>query len=165
MSLLSRSDLLAWLHENDPVRLESLWRQADTLRKEEVGDDVYLRGLIEFSNHCVRRCAYCGLRAGHSEITRYRMTPDEILACAKEGVSYGYGTVVLQSGEDPGMQAAWLADVIRRIKIETPLAVTLSVGERESADYALWREAGADRYLLRFETANLSLYHSIHPPH
>ncbi|NQT54022.1 [FeFe] hydrogenase H-cluster radical SAM maturase HydE [bacterium] len=161
---MDRAENLAWLREADERRLAALWQQADAVRREHVGHDVHLRGLIEFSNHCVRRCAYCGLRAEHEAITRYRMTADEILDCAQLAVGFGYGTVVLQSGEDYGIDAAWMADVVRRIKATTPLAVTLSLGERPEADLLAWREAGADRYLLRFETSDPQLYGRIHPP-
>jgi len=92
------------------------------------------------------------------------MTRDEILDCARQAVQFGYGTVVLQSGEDYGIRAEWMADLIRRIKAETPLAVTLSLGERPDDDLAAWRDAGADRYLLRFETSNRALYDRVHPP-
>ena len=126
------------------------------VRQQAVGGEVHLRGLIEISNHCIRLCGYCGLRVDNRELPRYRMTADEIMACVPEGVAFGYGTVVLQSGEDPGISADWMADVVRRIKAESPLAVTLSLGEREHEELALWREAGADRYLLRFETSNAS---------
>jgi biotin synthase len=91
------------------------------------------------------------------------MTADEILACAHEAVEYGYGTIVMQSGEDYGIKAEWLAEVLRRIKAETELAITLSVGERPDKDLTLWREAGADRYLMRFETSNPALYEMLHP--
>jgi len=161
---MHRREILDWLRVEDERRLDELWRRAAEVRRLHVGDEVHLRGLIEFSNHCVRRCAYCGLRAGNRRIERYRMTADEILDCARQAVAYGYGTVVLQSGEDPGTQAEWLADVIRRIKAETALAVTLSLGERKDDELALWRKAGADRYLLRFETSNRRLYERIHPP-
>ena len=158
------SKIILWLRENDPARLAELWREADDVRRRSVGDDVHLRGLIEFSNHCARRCAYCGLRAPNPNVPRYRMSEEEILACARQAVAFGYGTVVLQSGEDPGTGADWMAGLIRKIKAETPLAVTLSLGERSPEDLAAWREAGADRYLLRFETSHPDLYHRIHPP-
>jgi biotin synthase len=92
------------------------------------------------------------------------MTDEEVLACARQAVAFGYGTVVLQAGEDPGLRREWITDVVRRIKGETPLAVTLSLGERSDDDLVAWREAGADRYLLRFETSNRELYDHIHPP-
>ncbi|MBN1908598.1 MAG: [FeFe] hydrogenase H-cluster radical SAM maturase HydE [Pirellulales bacterium] len=161
---LTHEEILHWLRETDPNRLAHLWREANTVRQESVGGDVHLRGLVEFSNHCVRLCAYCGLRAANGGVRRYRMSADEILACARAAVRLGYGTVVLQSGEDPRTTADWMADVVRRIKRETDLAVTLSLGERSEDELAQWREAGADRYLLRFETSNRVLFDRIHPP-
>lgn len=154
----------SWLREQNPQKLEQLWTAADESRKKNVGDAVHLRGLLEISNYCVRHCAYCGLAADNKEMTRYRMNADEIFACAKEAQSYGYGTVVMQAGEDYGIESQWLADVIKRIKTELPLAVTLSMGERPFEDLQLWRNAGADRYLLRFETSDTKLYELIHPP-
>ena len=161
---MEHSEIVAWLKETDAARLAELWRRADDVRQQNVGGEVHLRGLIEFSNCCVRLCAYCGLRAPNDGITRYRMSADEIFACARQAVDFGYGTVVLQSGEDPGTEQSWMAGVVRRIKAETPLAVTLSLGERGNEDLLAWREAGADRYLLRFETSNRELYVRIHPP-
>jgi biotin synthase len=159
----NRAGILAWLREDDPTRLEELWAAADETRRLHVGDEVHLRGLIEISNHCVRACGYCGLRAGNRRVERYRMSEDEILACARNAAAWGWGTVVLQSGEDHGLKTEWVAEVVRRIKAETGLAVTLSFGERPEADLAAWREAGADRYLLRFETSDDELYRLIHP--
>lgn len=161
---LRTPDLLAWLRETDEARLEALWTWADRVRHENVGDAVHLRGLIEVSNHCVRQCGYCGIRAGNRTVERYRMTADEVLECARMASALGYGTVVMQAGEDYGLTQAWVADVVRRIKGETGLAVTLSLGERPVADLAAWREAGADRYLMRFETSDAALYARIHPP-
>ena len=160
---MTKPEIINWLKETDARKLEILWEMADAVRQETVGEDVHLRGLIEFSNYCVRRCGYCGLTADNKQVTRYRMSEEEIVASAHEAVSYGYGTVVLQSGEDYGIKTEWLADVVRRIKSETPLAVTLSVGERSYDDLKTWREAGADRYLLRFETSDSRLYEFIHP--
>jgi biotin synthase len=160
---LDQAALVAWLREDDPRRLEELWRAADDTRRRHVGDEVHLRGLIELSNYCVRACGYCGLRAANREIERYRMSADEILDCAVKAKEYGYGTVVLQSGEDYGIHTDWMSDVVTRIKDEVGLAVTLSLGERPDADLELWRAAGADRYLLRFETSDDALYKLIHP--
>ena len=162
-TVMTRSEITDWLRESHERRLEELWARADAARRGNVGDEVHLRGLIEFSNHCVRRCTYCGLRAPHRELPRYRMSQAEIMECAQAAVDYGYGTVVLQSGEDPGITRGWLADLICRIKEATPLAVTLSVGERSEGDLLAWREAGADRYLLRFETSDRRLYDRLHP--
>ncbi len=161
---LNLTEIAGWLRESDPRRLEALWRRADRVRQQNVGAQVHLRGLIEFSNYCVRRCAYCGLRAPNRRIERYRMPPDEILECVHQAVAFGYGTVVLQSGEDLAVTTDEIANLVRRIKRETNLAVTLSLGERAVDEWAAWREAGADRYLLRFETSNRELYHRLHPP-
>ncbi len=160
---MDRREILGWLREERPEKLELLWREADDTRRRRVGDEVHLRGLIEISNRCVRECHYCGIRAGNRELRRYRMTEEEIMACVAQALAYGYGTVVMQSGEDEGITADWMAGIIRRIRRETPLAVTLSLGERSEADLKAWREAGADRYLLRFETSNPELYARIHP--
>lgn len=160
---MDRREIIAWLRENDPSRLADLWRRADAVRRQFMGEAVHLRGLVEISNHCVRHCRYCGLRVDHRELARYRMTGDEILDCARQATAFGYGTVVLQAGEDPGLDAEAVAEWVRRIKAETPLAVTLSLGERTDAECALWRSAGADRYLLRFETSDPALYPAIHP--
>jgi len=115
------------------------------------------------SNHCVRLCGYCGLRAGNVGLKRYRMSDEEVLECVRKAVEFGYGTVVLQAGEDPELACQRMAGLVRRIKADTPLAVTLSLGERDDDELAAWREAGADRYLLRFETSNRALYERIHP--
>jgi biotin synthase len=160
----TQAEILGWLREADAGRLEDLWRKADEVRRRSVGDAVHLRGLIEISNYCVRQCGYCGLRAGNTGLDRYRMTEEEILGCVRLAVQHGYGTVVLQGGEDYGLPTEWLAAVVRRIKGETSLAVTLSLGERPERDLAVWREAGANRYLLRFETSDPGLYRLVHPP-
>lgn len=161
---LGQVEILHWLRESHPARLAELWQQADETRRLHVGDAVHLRGLVEISNHCVRQCAYCGLRVGNQGLARYRMTAEEILGAAQQAVQWGCGTVVLQGGEDYALSAEWLAEVVRRLKMETPLAVTLSLGERPDADLAAFREAGADRYLLRFETSDRALFDAIHPP-
>ncbi len=164
MTTLDRTDILRWLTCDDAVALDELWHEADRVRREHVGDEVHLRGLIEISNHCLRQCHYCGLRAGNRDITRYRMTPDEIVAAAKQARDFHYGTVVLQAGEDEGLTLDMVSDVIRRIKGEAGVAVTLSLGERTLGELRAWREAGADRYLLRFETSNTELFVRMHPP-
>jgi biotin synthase len=161
---LTHQEILRWLRETDAARLAELWRRADETRRRHVGDAVHLRGVVELSNYCARQCAYCGLRAGNLQLARYRMLASEILQAARQAVKFGYGTVVLQSGEDQGLTSAWLADIIRQIKRETTLAVTLSLGERPLRELAAWRAAGADRYLLRFETSDRHLFDEIHPP-
>jgi biotin synthase len=164
MLSLERSDILQWLRETDASALDTLWVEADRVRREHVGEQVHLRGLIEISNHCLRQCHYCGLRAGNLDITRYRMQPDEIVACAKQARDFGYGTVVIQAGEDEGLTIDGVADIVRRIKREAGVAVTLSLGERTVDELRAWRDAGADRYLLRFETSNTELFSAMHPP-
>jgi biotin synthase len=161
--MMRRDEILRWLLEEDEDCLKELWLRADAVRRENVGDEVYLRGLVEISNYCVRQCGYCGLRFGNKELERYRMSEEEILSCVDEAETYGYGTVVLQSGEDYGIETEWLSRVIRRVKEKTRLAVTLSLGERSDEDLVAWRKAGANRYLLRFETSDEDLYQSIHP--
>ncbi len=161
---MERPEILKWLRETDDRRLATLWSRADAVRRENVGDAVHLRGLIEISSFCVRQCGYCGIRAGRPGLSRYRMTPDEILDCARNATRLGYGTVVLQAGEDPQLTSEWVVNVVRRIKSECPLAVTLSLGEQDESTLRAWKEAGADRYLLRFETSNSQLFAAIHPP-
>ena len=161
--MIELPEILAWLRETDPSRLSRLYRRADAVRREHVGNEVHLRGLVEVSNHCVRRCAYCGIAATNDGIERYRMTEEEVLACARQAVELGYGTVVLQAGEDYGLTREGVSSMVRAIKRETGLAVTLSLGERPEEDLVAWREAGADRYLLRFETSDAPLYEAIHP--
>jgi len=158
-----RTQILEWLREDRPEALSRLFREVNRVRRENVGSDVHLRGLIEFSNCCRRSCSYCGIRAPNRKIERYRLRAGEILECVRDAVRLKYGTVVLQSAEDPGCTAEWVADLIGRIKAETGLAVTLGLGERAIEELALWRRAGADRYLLRFETSNPRLYQRYHP--
>jgi len=175
--MLNDIEILLWLREKNPARLEVLWQKADLCRQQNVGDEVHIRGLIEISNYCRRRCHYCGLNAERRDLMRYRMTRDEILACCLQAKDFGYGTVVLQAGEDEGLTAAEVTALIRAIK-EIPasgsaveghaassLAVTLSLGERTEEELWAWRQAGADRYFLRFETSDMELYRRLHPPH
>ena len=160
---MDRREVLYWLRSQDPQELQLLWNRADAVREEHVGKAVHLRGLVEISNFCARGCHYCGLRAGNRQVSRYRLAAKDILQCALQATELGYGTLVLQSGEDDLIEAQWLADILRRIKDTTPLALTLSLGERSAADLRIWKEAGADRYLLRFETSDKALYRAIHP--
>jgi biotin synthase len=157
-------DIVRWLTETDAAALADLYREADRVRQLNVGDQVHLRGLVEISNVCARQCAYCGLRAPNRKLTRYTMPADEILQAAQAAFGLGYGTVVIQAGESEALGAEWVAGVVRAIKSQMPLAVTLSLGERSLDDLALWRKAGADRYLLRFETSDAELFRRIHPP-
>jgi biotin synthase len=161
---MDHAEIIRWLREEDPEILTELWARADEVRRDNVGDQVHLRGLIEIGNHCVRRCGYCGLNASRSDLQRYRMSRSEILDCVAQAVEYGYGTVVIQAGEDPAWTAEFIGDLVAEIKSATPLAVTLSLGERSDEELAGWRSAGADRFLLRFETSNRRLFDHIHPP-
>ncbi|MBD5558829.1 MAG: [FeFe] hydrogenase H-cluster radical SAM maturase HydE [Clostridia bacterium] len=137
---------------------------ADAVRRHVYGTDVYIRGLIELTNYCRNNCYYCGIRAGNTALERYRLTKDDILACSREGYALGFRTFVLQGGEDPRLTDAFLTDVVRSLKAEHPdCAVTLSVGERSAESYSRLREAGADRYLLRHETATDEHYRRLHP--
>lgn len=161
---MKANEILAWLCCVDECELAELWRMADRVRLENLGSEVHLRGLIEISNVCRRRCGYCGISVANTNLERYRMSKDEILECVRAVAEYGYGTVVIQAGEDPGITGDWMSGLIRSIKNETDLAVTLSLGERSDDEFRSWKEAGADRYLLRFETSNRRLYDLIHPP-
>src|SRR5512139_3756665 len=125
--LLTRDEVLAWLKEEEEWRLSFLWEEADRVPREHVGDEVHLRGLIELSSFCRRDCHYCGIR-GSRRIERYRMSEEEVMDCARTAQKLEYGTVVLQSGEDLGLTADFVTDLVRRIKGETPLAVTLALG-------------------------------------
>lgn len=154
---------IATLIASEGEAAQDLRRRADEVRAATVGDEVFLRGIVEFSSHCRCHCQYCGLRADNEELDRYRLSPEEIVAAAETIAELGLGTVVLQSGEDEWWTAEELAQVIAAIRSRTPLAVTLSVGEREAWEYRLWHQAGADRYLLKQETIDPELYAEMHP--
>ena len=156
---LTRGEITALLSVADP---DPLFQKADQIRKKFVGDAVYLRGLIEFSNYCKNDCLYCGIRRSNANAVRYRMTPEEIYHTARQAVQNGYKTVVLQSGEDLWFDADKMAGIIRQIK-ELGAAVTLSLGEKTREEYACYRKAGADRYLLRIETTDKALYETLDP--
>ena len=144
---------------------QELARKAQELSRSIFGNRVYVRALIEISSYCRNNCFYCGLRCGNSVAQRYRLDKQQILECCREGAALGFNTFVLQGGEDAQQNDKWLADVVAAIKTEFPdKAVTLSVGERSRGGYALLRSAGADRYLLRHETADNGHYRLLHPP-
>ncbi|MFW6386799.1 MAG: [FeFe] hydrogenase H-cluster radical SAM maturase HydE [Bacillota bacterium] len=158
---LSRGEIARLLRAEGHDR-DYLYRAADHLRAKHLGDEVHLRGIIEFSSYCQRNCKYCGLRKDNDNLTRYRLAPEEIIEVAEKAAGLGYGTIVLQSGEDD-FSADMLVRVIRKIKTETEAAVTLCVGERSYDEYRLWREAGADRYLLKHELSDPEHYDRLHP--
>lgn len=140
-----------------------LFKTADRVRKEHVGDEVFLRGLIEFSSYCKNDCFYCGLRRSNQNAQRYRMQEDEIVEVAKRAYQMGYRTVVLQSGEDMYYTKDRLCSIIKKIKRVVDVAITLSIGERSYDEYKAFKDAGADRFLMRFETSNEKLYRKYHP--
>lgn len=157
---LSRQEILQYLEGGDDPGLFALARE---MRARVFGLDVYLRGIVEFSNHCRMTCHYCGLRAANEKLQRYRLTPQEILQAASRAPELGLGTVVLQSGEDLYYDAQKVGGIVSQIKQRLGLAVTLSLGERPFEELAFWRRCGADRYLLKFETGNAGLHARLRP--
>lgn len=143
--------------------LKALYGAADLVRRENMGDEIYLRGIIEFSNHCRKSCDYCGIRGPNRTVPRYRMTPEEIVATACQAAKLGNTTVVLQSGEDTWFTCARMCDIVRGVKEQARVAVTLSIGERSLEELVRFKEAGCDRYLLRFETSDRGVFKRIHP--
>jgi len=143
--------------------LAELYRVADRIRYEHMGDDVHIRGIIEYSNICANNCLYCGIRAGNGNVGRYALSVEEILEIASTMPDNGQMTVVLQSGESPVFGDEKIGDIVRRIKKETTLAVTLSAGNRPRETYRYWQECGMDRYLLRFETSDPGLFERLRP--
>jgi biotin synthase len=160
---LTREEIIYLLSLDNPEDIKNLYAAADAVRQKYCGNDVHIRGLIEFSNNCRKNCCYCGIRRDNRAVKRYRMSPDEIVEVAQHLDKKGIRTVVLQSGEDPWYTVDKLCEIIRRIKETTSCAVTLCVGERPVEEYIRMKEAGADRYLLRHETADPELYTQIHP--
>lgn len=160
---ITEDELLYLLSNMDAEHEKYLFRLADITRKKHYEDNVYIRGLIEFSSFCKSTCKYCGLRR-QNKTERLRMTKDEIISCCKSGYSLGVRTFVLQSGEDPVFSDENLTDIISNIKARFPdVAITLSIGERSKNSYIKLFDAGADRYLLRHETADKNLYELLHP--
>jgi biotin synthase len=143
--------------------LDELYKRADQIRKERMGDDVYIRGIVEFSNICSNNCTYCGIRAGNTDVSRYKMTPEEILDVASSMNGTERTTIVLQSGEIGTFGDEEIAEIIRGIKRQTSLSITLSVGNRPGKTYEYWRQCGMDRYLLRFETSDPDLFETLRP--
>ena len=158
--MLDKAEILHLLADEE--NQDKLFARADKVRQQFVGDNVLLRGLIEFSNICRNNCCYCGIRKDNKRLKRYRMTPEQIVETAKRAVDMGFQTVVLQSGEDMWFNAQRLSAIISEIK-KLNVIVTLSIGERSFAEYKAFREAGADRYLLRIETTDKDLYHRLDP--
>lgn len=158
---LTRDELIALLRCDDETA-RKLFAAADRVRAAFVGDDVQLRGLIEFSNYCRNDCLYCGIRRGNRQAQRYRLDPEIIIAHAAAAAKLGFKTVVMQSGEDVFYTVDRMTRIIRAIK-DMDMAVTLSIGEKSYEEYKAYRDAGADRYLLRIETTDRDLYHRLDP--
>lgn len=159
---LTREDIIKLLRTENPREMEALYNAADKVRKEIVGDVVEIRAAIEFSNYCIKNCNYCGIRRDN-KIVRYRMTEEQIMEGVREIQRLGIKTVILQSGEDPWYTPEKILSILRRIKRETGMRITLSIGERSKEEYKLFREAGANNYLLKIETVNEELFKRVHP--
>lgn len=154
---------LKMLLESDAFDL-ALLAAADKKRREINGDEVYIRGLIEFTNYCRNNCFYCGIRRDNKHAVRYRLSKNEILGCCEEGYRLGFRTFVLQGGEDPYYTDTLICDIVSEIRSRfSDCAITLSIGEKSKESYKTFFDAGANRYLLRHETANESHYGLLHP--
>jgi biotin synthase len=158
--VLAKDEIVELLSSSDFDK--EIFEAADRVRRKYVGDEVHLRGLIEFSNICKQNCLYCGLRRENRNIERYRLEPDKIVEIARKARDIGYKTVVLQSGEDDYYTVDKMKYIIREIKA-LGLAMTLSIGEKTTEEYRAYKEAGADRYLLRIETTDKENYEALDP--
>lgn len=156
---MKKKEITALLGQEDFSRI---YHEADAVRQKNVGNIVHIRGIIEFSNVCMRNCTYCGINKGNSKVRRYQMSAAEILQTAQRGADAGYRTIVLQSGEDPSFDKDMLGEIIKKIK-EMRMAVTVSCGELDYETLKYLRLCGADRYLLKHETADPALYAKLHP--
>ncbi|MBE5853218.1 MAG: [FeFe] hydrogenase H-cluster radical SAM maturase HydE [Lachnospiraceae bacterium] len=162
--ILSLEEYEILLKSREEDLRQILFEKADRTRRQYYGRDIYVRGLIEFTNYCKNNCYYCGIRAGNTKAQRYRLTEEEILSCCDRGYGLGYRTFVLQGGEDVFFTPKKMADLICQIKERySDCALTLSIGEHSREVYKMWKEAGADRYLLRHETADKEHYRKLHP--
>jgi len=158
---VKKNEILSCL-EDDRAEGE-LFKKADKIRKKYCGDEVHIRGIIEFSNYCSRNCLYCGLRRENRNVRRYRIKKEEVVDLALKIASLGIKTLVLQSGDDLCYPRDSICEIISGIKKNADIAITLSIGERPFEDYKAFKEAGADRYLLKQETSDFSLYAKLHP--
>lgn len=157
---LTKKEIVALL--SDDANEQELFKRADDVRRKNVGDEIHLRGLIEFSNICRNNCLYCGIRRDNKKVCRYRLSEEELIKTARQGADMGFKTIVMQSGEDMYFTAERLCRIISAIK-KFDVAITLSIGERSYDEYKAFREAGADRYLMRIETTDKELYHRLDP--
>ncbi len=163
---ITQSEIVRMLATEEPEACQALYQQAYSVKQAHVGTKVYYRGIVEFSNYCTKNCFYCGIRRDNPETERYSMTREEILECTAVANQYGYGSVVLQSGErNDSTFVSFVEDVLQAIKAQSDdrLGITLSLGEQSPETLQRWFDAGAHRYLLRIESSNRKLYHSLHP--
>jgi biotin synthase len=161
--ILEKNEFVELINSDAETR-ERLRALAEKLRKENYGDRIYVRGLIEFTNYCKQNCLYCGIRRDNKNCRRYRLGFDKIMSCCEDGYSLGFRTFVLQGGEDPYYTDERICEIIEAIKEKYPdCAVTLSIGEKSKESYKRYFNCGADRYLLRHETADKSHYEKLHP--
>lgn len=171
--LLDRLERESFLEKEEYIRLlthmteeerKLLQEKAQNARQAHYGKKVFIRGLIEFTNYCKNNCLYCGIRRDNAKADRYRLSVEEIMQCVEEGYALGFRTYVLQGGEDGFFTVEKLGDIVREIKKRhSDCAVTLSVGEHSKDTYRYWYDCGADRYLLRHETADREHYGALHP--
>lgn len=162
---LTKDEWIALIDGRTPTLAEYLFSQAREIREKWYGKDVYIRGLIEFTNYCRNDCLYCGIRKSNSHANRYRLSKEEILSCCASGYELGFRTFVLQGGEDGYFTDDRMCDIIRTIRSDYPdCAITLSLGECSRESYQRFYDAGANRYLLRHETYNSEHYQKLHPP-
>ena len=161
---LNKDEIIKILSSNNIELENEIFSKAFSIRKKYLGNKVWIRGIIEFSNYCVRNCLYCGLRRENKNLKRYRMSTEDILNCAKKIIDKGIKTIVLQSGDDLFYSKKDICKILSLIKsYDRDVAITLSIGERPLDDYVLFYKCGADRYLLKHETANPNLYKILHP--
>ena len=161
---LSKEEFVQLIENRTAELDEYLFEKARAVRHRYYGHDIYMRGLIEFTNYCKNDCYYCGIRKSNTNAVRYRLTKEQILSCCNNGYDLGFRTFVLQGGEDGYFTDDRIIDIIVAIKSQYPdCAVTLSIGEKSKDSYQAYFDAGADRYLLRHETANSGHYAKLHP--
>lgn len=163
-SILTKDEYAEIIKGHTPESDEYLFEKARAIREKVYGKAVYMRGLVEFTNYCKNNCYYCGIRRDAKNADRYRLTEEEIISCCEKGYALGFRTFVLQGGEDAYYTDERIVDIVSHIKEKIPdCAITLSIGEKSMESYEKYRKAGADRYLLRHETANNEHYRKIHP--
>ncbi len=159
---ITKEGLVYLISINTPEEFQPVFEESARICRRHFGNRVYVRGIIEFSNYCRKGCFYCGINKANKNLGRYRLTLEEILAAAAYMKKQGALTVVLQSGEDPGSDGL-VIEAVKKIKNGLNMAITLSVGERDSKVYREFLHAGADRYLLRIETTDPDLFKKLHP--